>query len=63
MLAADHISAVKRGFKSRAMPEIENPPARPVDCYFGLRTGERKQKRKIQGKLHCAKQENCLSGS
>lgn len=34
MLAADHISAVKRSFESRAMPETEKPPARLVDIYF-----------------------------
>lgn len=35
MLAADHISAVKRSFESRAMPETEKPPARLVDIYCG----------------------------
>ena len=34
MLAADHISAVKRSFESRAMPETEKPPARLVDIYL-----------------------------
>ena len=34
MLAADHISAVKRSFESRAMPETEKPPARLVDIYY-----------------------------
>lgn len=36
MLAADHISAVKRSFESRAMPETEKPPARLVDIYSML---------------------------
>ena len=34
MFAADHNSAVRRNFKSRAMPEKEIPPARLVDIYF-----------------------------
>lgn len=34
MYAADHISAVRRNFESRAMPETEKPPAGPVDIYF-----------------------------
>lgn len=33
MYAADHISAVRRNFESRAMPETEKPPAGPVDIY------------------------------
>ena len=35
MFVADHNSAVRRNFKSRAMPEKEIPPARLVDIYFG----------------------------
>ena len=34
MLVADHSSAVKRSSESRAMPETEKPPARPVDIYL-----------------------------
>ena len=34
MYDADHISAVRRNFESRAMPEIEKPPARLVDIYL-----------------------------
>ena len=34
MYAADHNSAVRRNFKSRAMPEKEIPPARLVDIYY-----------------------------
>ena len=34
MYDADHISAVRRNFESRAMPEIEKPPARLVDIYY-----------------------------
>ena len=34
MYAADHISAVRRNFESRAMPETEKPPAGPVDIYY-----------------------------
>lgn len=34
MLATDHISAVKRSFESRAMPETEKPLARLVDIYY-----------------------------
>lgn len=37
MLAADHISAVKRSFESRAMRETEKPPARLVDNGVNLR--------------------------
>lgn len=37
MLAAGHISAVKRSFESRAMPETEKPPARLVDIYLRKR--------------------------
>ena len=33
MYVADHNSAVRRNFKSRAMPEKEIPPARLVDIY------------------------------
>lgn len=36
MLATDHISAVKRSFESRAMPETEKPPARLVDIYLQI---------------------------
>ena len=36
MFVADHNSAVRRNFKSRAMPEKEIPPARLVDIYFHL---------------------------
>ena len=36
MYVADHNSAVRRNFKSRAMPEKEIPPARLVDIYFHL---------------------------
>ena len=35
MFVADHNSAVRRNFKSRAMPEKEIPPARLVDIYSG----------------------------
>lgn len=38
MLVADHISAVKRSFESRAMPETEKPPARLVDIYYEVNT-------------------------
>lgn len=34
MYDAGHISAVRRNFESRAMPEIEKPPARLVDIYY-----------------------------
>lgn len=34
MYAIDHISAVRYNFESRAMPETEKPPARPVDIYL-----------------------------
>ncbi len=37
MLAVDHISAVKRSYESRAMPETEKPPARLVDIYLRKR--------------------------
>lgn len=37
LAAADHISAVKRSFESRAMPETEKPPARLVDIYSFVR--------------------------
>ena len=33
MLEADHIYAVRRSFESRAMPETEKLPAKPVDIY------------------------------
>ena len=33
MYAADHISAVRRNFESRAMPETEKPPAGQVVIY------------------------------
>ena len=36
MYVADHNSAVRRNFKSRAMPEKEIPPARLVDIYWGV---------------------------
>ena len=36
MQVADHFSAVKRRFESRAMPAYEKPPAKLVDIYsFG----------------------------
>ena len=35
MQVADHFSAVKRRFESRAMPAYEKPPARLVDIYYG----------------------------
>ena len=34
MQVADHFSAVKRRFESRAMPAYEKPPAKLVDIYF-----------------------------
>ena len=34
MYAADHISAVRRNFESRAMPETEKPSAWPADIYL-----------------------------
>ena len=43
MFVADHNSAVRRNFKSRAMPEKEIPPARLVDIY--LKGREEKAKR------------------
>ena len=33
MQVADHFSAVKRRFESRAMPAYEKPPAKLVDIY------------------------------
>jgi len=33
VLEADHIYAVRRSFESRAMPETEKLPAKPVDIY------------------------------
>ena len=40
MFVADHNSAVRRNFKSRAMPEKEIPPARLVDIYYTLDIGD-----------------------
>ena len=34
MQVADHFSAVKRRFESRAMPAYEKPPAKLVDIYL-----------------------------
>ena len=34
MQVADHFSAVKRRFESRAMPAYEKPPAKLVDIYW-----------------------------
>ncbi len=34
MQVADHFSAVKRRFESRAMPAYEKPPAKLVDIYY-----------------------------
>ena len=34
MQVADHFSAVKRRFESRAMPAYEKPSARLVDIYY-----------------------------
>ena len=36
MQVADHFSAVKRRFESRAMPAYEKPPAKLVDIYLTL---------------------------
>ena len=36
MQVADHFSAVKRRFESRAMPAYEKPPAKLVDIYFNI---------------------------
>ena len=33
MLVAGHTSALRRRSEIRAMPEIEKPPAKPVDIY------------------------------
>ena len=40
MFVADHNSAVRRNFKSRAMPEKEIPPARLVDIYLKNKKSE-----------------------
>ena len=37
MQVADHFSAVKRRFESRAMPAYEKPPAKLVDIYSLLK--------------------------
>lgn len=36
VFVADHFSAVRRNFESRAMPETEYPPAMPVDIYYAF---------------------------
>ena len=36
MQVADHFSAVKRRFESRAMPAYEKPPAKLVDIYLRI---------------------------
>ena len=41
MQVADHFSAVKRRFESRAMPAYEKPPAKLVDIYSSLMPNSR----------------------
>ena len=35
VLVAGHTSALRRRSEIRAMPEIEKPPAKPLDIYYG----------------------------